>query len=312
MNLVLVWFIIYLSLSTEARAHAVFYADEIPEEYVTEQMVKRFPQRGRHRHFNSGSAISEHTPDSGLTYRFQGRSSSSGNISPSEDSPSNPYHYEDKQSLTDNVNVNPQVFSSESESDEDYDRFALEPNPQHQILESPQQAEEETSNEEAEIEASNVAETYSSEETDPENYHPCNTTDQADPENKVVSEETDPESYHPCNTTAPPVPDNEFDTNTVILVVCCSVAAVILVTTGGVIWYTLCKKAKAGAHVKGSANRRKKNYFREGNPGLEKSAEIYHFLHQKRNLIAMESSNPSVSETDSEAEREMILFEHLK
>jgi hypothetical protein len=42
MNLVIVWFIIYLSLSTEVLARAVFYADEIPEEYFREHRTRRF------------------------------------------------------------------------------------------------------------------------------------------------------------------------------------------------------------------------------------------------------------------------------
>jgi hypothetical protein len=209
MNLVIVWFIIYLSLSTEVLARAVFYADEIPEEYVTEQRTRRFPRRGRDGPFNSHSAIPEHMPDPRLTYRFQGRSSSSGHISPSEDNPSNPRYFEDKQSLTDNVNGIPQLLQSESESDEDYDRFALEPKSKHQILETPQQARGETSKEGAEIEVSNFDEAYSSDETDPENDNPSNIMVPADPDNKVLTEETDPENDNPSNFMVPADPDNK-------------------------------------------------------------------------------------------------------
>jgi hypothetical protein len=324
MNLVLVWFIIYLSLSTEALAHVVFYTDEIPEEYITEQTA-RFPQRGWHRPFNSRSAIQEHRPDSGLNYRPQGRSSSSRSISPSEDRPSNPRYYEHKRNLRDSVNSNPQLFPRVTESDEDYERFALEPNPKHQILET-QQAEEKTSNKGAEIEASNLDESYSSEETDPESYNPCNNTVPADPDDKVVSEETDPESYNPCNTTVPLVPDNNLDMNSIILIVGCIFATTIIVTIGGLICYMLCKKYKAAADVKYSATSSKNKSLPEGKRKAGQSTELYHF-HYQRNILtaaeiptameisaAAESSNTSVSETDTEntSECDSALFDHLK
>lgn len=309
MNIVLVWFIICLSLSTEALARAVLYADDIPEEYVAEQRARRFPQRGPHRSSNSRSAIPEHRQDPRLTYRFHGDSSSSGNISPSEDSQSNPQHPR-KQNRIDNVNEIHRLIPRESKSDEDYDSFLLEPNPEHRILETPQQAEEETSNEREKIEA----ESYSSEETEPKNYHPCNNTVSADPDDKDVSEGTEQESDHPCNTTVPLVQDNFPDTTTIIVALCCIAVVVVLVTVGAAIFYTCRKKAKAAADVKYPATTRKRIIFPKDKPRVMHSAQIYHYQHQKRKLMAVESSSVPVTETDSEngSDEEFTILDRLK
>jgi hypothetical protein len=285
-----------------------------PEEHVPEQMSRRFLQRGRRRPFNSRSAIPEDTPDTELTYRFQGRSSSSGNISPSEDKPSNQRYYKDKQSVTDNVNVIPQLFSRGSESDENYDGSALGPNPEHQILESPRQAKAEASNDEDETEASNYAEEYSPEETNPEIYHQCNSTVPADQDIMAVSEETDPESYHPCNTTVPPVPYKKFDNNFIIQIVSCSAAAVALIIIIIVSLYKLCKKRKTAAHVQYTVhNTRAKVSFPRSKRKLAHSAQMYHYQHQTWKPLAHESSPTSVSEndTDKEEQEDRMLREYL-
>jgi hypothetical protein len=272
MNLVLFWFIIYLSLSTEVLSHVVFSADETPEKYVREQqMARRFPQRSRHRHFKSPRAIPRQRPAQGLTYRLTGRSSSSGNISPSADNLSNPRYYEDKQNLPDNLHVIPQVFPRQSKSREDYDRFALDPNPEHQILETSQQAEQETSNERAEIETSNFAKAY-------------------------LADETSPENDHPLKITVPTDLDYKLDTNFIIFVVGCSTAAVAVLTIIGVwIWYKCYKKANKEFDVKDDGR-------------LSQSGHMYHFHHQKRQILGIQSSNGPPSETDGEEESEMELI----
>lgn len=313
MNIALVWFIIYLSLSTEALAHAVLYADEIPEEYVTEQRARRFPQRDPHLSSNSHSAIPEHKQDPGLTYGFHGGSSSSGNISPSEDSQSNP-RYPRKQNLIDNVNEIHRLVPRESESDEDYNSFLLEPNQEHRILETAQKGEEETSNEGDKTGASDFAEPHSSEETEPESDYPCNNTVPADPDDKVVSEETGQESDHPCNTTIPLVQENFFDTTTIIVALGCIALAVVLVTVGVTIWYTCRKKTKAAADVKYPATTCKTIIFPKGSPRAVHSAQIYHYQHQKRKLMAVQSSSAPVTETESEngSDEELTILDRLK
>jgi hypothetical protein len=263
MNLALVWFIIYLLLSTEVLTYVVFYADETPEDYDTEQIASRLPPRRRHRPFNSPSAIPEQGPDPGLTSRFPGRTSSSGNISPSADSPSNPRYYEDKQSLTDNLNVIPQAFPRQSKSRDDYDRFALNPNPEHTTLETYQQAEQETGNERGETETSNFFKTY-------------------------LSDETDPENDHLLKRAVPTDSGYTFDTNFIIFVVGCSAAVVTLLTIIGVcFWCKPRKKANMTSTL-------------EGDNSLSHEAIMRQYRQQKRRINLTQSSSKPLSETDSD------------
>jgi hypothetical protein len=76
------------------------FADVTPEDYVIEQVARRFLQDSQHRPFNSPGAIPGLRPDPGFTYRFPERSSSSEKTSPFAVSPSDPRYYEDMESLT--------------------------------------------------------------------------------------------------------------------------------------------------------------------------------------------------------------------
>jgi hypothetical protein len=75
------------------------FADVTPEDYVIEQVARRFLQDSQHRPFNSPGVIPGLRPDPGFTYRFPVHSSSTEKT-PFAVSPSDPRYYEDTQSLT--------------------------------------------------------------------------------------------------------------------------------------------------------------------------------------------------------------------
>jgi hypothetical protein len=259
MNLLLVWFIIYLSLSTKVLANVEFYADENPEDYVTEEVARRFRQEDQRRPFNSPGEIPKQTPHRGFTYRSPGRSTSLGNISPFAVSQSDP----------------------ESKSDEDYDGFALDPDPEYQILGIPQQAGEKTKG---------------------TNLH--------------SSEETEPESYHLHKTPVPADPGNKFSLYSLALLFVCCAAAAVGMTAVGIIWYKLQKNAKRAADVKYPANGATGSSTEDspmGDKRLAWSAQVYHFLHQKEQIITVESGNEYTSATESgeESEGDITLYEEL-
>lgn len=76
------------------------FADVTPEDYVIEQVARRFLQDSQHRPFNSPGAIPGLRPDPGFTYRFPVHSSSTEETSPFAVSPSDPRYYEDTRSLS--------------------------------------------------------------------------------------------------------------------------------------------------------------------------------------------------------------------
>jgi hypothetical protein len=74
-------------------------ADVTPEDYVIEQMARRFLQDSQNRPFSSPGAVPGLRPDPGFTYQFAEHSSSTEKTSPFAVSPSDPRYYEDTQSL---------------------------------------------------------------------------------------------------------------------------------------------------------------------------------------------------------------------
>jgi hypothetical protein len=75
------------------------FADVTPEDYVIEQVARRFLQDNQHRPFNSPGAVPGLRPNPEFTYRFPEHSSSTEKTSPFAVSPSDPRYYEDTQSL---------------------------------------------------------------------------------------------------------------------------------------------------------------------------------------------------------------------
>ncbi|PNF20832.1 hypothetical protein B7P43_G12068 [Cryptotermes secundus] len=288
MKLVLLWFIIYVSLSSEVLASVEFYPDVTPEDYVIEQVARRFLQDSQHRPFNSPGAIPGLRPDPGFTYRFPVHSPSTEETSPFAVSPSDPRYYEDTRSLTDNLDVIQHLFPRQPKSEEDYnDRFSFDLNTGPQTVRTPQEAGQKTSDEEADTETSSLDKVSSSEETNPSIYQLYKTPVSADP-------------------------DDKSDLYFIALVAGCSAAAVVGVIVAGISWYKLQKNAKAAADVEYPAygvTGPNKEVSPTGDRRLAQSAQMYHYQHQKQQIIAMESRvtnerNGSVSEAESEEENE--------
>jgi hypothetical protein len=91
---------------TKSRKPVIFiffflnlFADVTPEDYVIEQVARRFLQDSQHRPFNSPGAVSGLRPDPEFTYRFPEHSSSTEKTPPFAVSPSDPRYYGDTQSL---------------------------------------------------------------------------------------------------------------------------------------------------------------------------------------------------------------------
>jgi hypothetical protein len=75
------------------------FADVTPEEYVIEQVARRFLQENQRRPFNSRGTIPVLRPDTGFTYQFPERSPVSEKSTPFAVNPSDPRYYEDTHSL---------------------------------------------------------------------------------------------------------------------------------------------------------------------------------------------------------------------
>jgi hypothetical protein len=76
------------------------FADVTAEDYVIEQVARRFLQRSQHRPFSYPGTIPKLRRDPGFTYRFPERSPVSEETSLFAVSPSDPRYYEETQSLT--------------------------------------------------------------------------------------------------------------------------------------------------------------------------------------------------------------------
>jgi hypothetical protein len=331
MNLVLIWFIIYLSLSTEVLANVQFHALQAPGGYFRDRVARRVPQKGQRHRFNTPQTTPKQRPDPALTYRFPGRLSSSENISPFTASPSNRRYHEDKHILADNRNVISHKFPHHSESDkahdrfagnrnvishkfprhsksdkayyrfadkqnvishkfphqfesdEGYDGFASDTNPEDQIFENPQQIGEETESKGDETGASDFEKEYLSAELDPENVKTPVTNDR----------------------------NNEFDKRLFALVLSAITAVMVAVIAIVIIHNRLKKRSKASEVVAyGDCCPRMKRVQKD-DKRLRHAAQVYHFQHQKRRMLAVSSSNGRTSETETEegSELDTSLFE---
>lgn len=282
MNLVLLWFIVYASLNSEVLANVEFYPDVTPEDYVIEQLAKRFLQERQSRPFNNPGIIPQLRPDPEFTYRFPERSSVSDETSPFAISPSDPRYYEDIRDLTDNPDKIPNLFPRQSKADEDFDRFVFDVNPESQTPRTSQQLEQKINGEETEN--SNVSKVQPYDGTEPASEQIYKTPVSADPGHLYFT----------------------------AIVVGCYVAAVFALLLGGVVWYKVMMKAKAAADVEYPAygvTGPNKEISPTGDRRLAQSAQMYHYQHQKQQIIAMESRvtnerNGSVSEAESEEENE--------
>lgn len=81
--------------------------------------------------------------------------------------------------FSDNPEIIPNLFPRQSKADEDYDRFAFDPNPESQTLRTTQQIEQKINGEETEV--SNFAKLQPHDETDPASEHIHKTPVSADP-----------------------------------------------------------------------------------------------------------------------------------
>ncbi|KAK7873290.1 hypothetical protein R5R35_011355 [Gryllus longicercus] len=106
-------------------------------------------------------------------------------------------------------------------------------------------------------------------------------------------------------------PDNS-DLYFIAIVAGCCAAAVVGIIAIGISWYRLQKSAKAAADVEYPAygvTGPNKDVSPTGDRRLAQSAQMYHYQHQKQQIIAMESRIPaerngSVSDAESEEENE--------
>lgn len=282
MNLVLLWFIVYASLDSEVLANVEFYPDVTPEDYFIEQLARKLNQESQHRPFNNPVIIPQLRPDPGFTYSFPERSSLSDETSNFAVSPSDPRYYEDTRSLTDNPEITPDLFPRQSKADDDFDRFPYDVNPESETLRTTQQIEQKTNGEETVI--SNFAKVQPHDITEPTSEQIYKIPVSADPGHLYFT----------------------------AIVVGCYVAAVFALLLGGVVWYKVMMKTKAAADVEYPAygvTGPNKEISPTGDRRLAQSAQMYHYQHQKQQIIAMESRvtnerNGSVSEAESEEENE--------
>jgi hypothetical protein len=276
MNLVWLWLIIYLSLSTEVLAYLEFHADEIPEDNFRGHEARRLQQKGQRRRFNSLHAIPKQRPHPRLNYRFPGRFYSSENIPPFTDSPSNRRYYEDKHSLADNQNIISQTFPKRYESEEGYE------NSEDHIFETPEQVED-TKSKEDEIGDSNFEKEYSSAETDVENM-----------KTPVTDERID-----------------QMDRRLFALVLGGITSAMFGVIAAVIIYYKLKKKSKAAEILTYGPTFPYTKRLQKDDKRLRQAAQMYHFQHQKRRMLAVSSSNGRTSESESDEGNELdtTLFE---
>ncbi|XP_069696435.1 neural proliferation differentiation and control protein 1 isoform X2 [Periplaneta americana] len=269
MNLVLLWFVTYVTLSSEVLAHTDFF-DSAPEDDIIEELQRRIEEVERRRFLNNGGPMPELRPGPAFTYQFPERSLSPEKSSTFAVNPSDPrYYYEESQSLTDNPDSAPNVFSRQSKSDEDYEvESTAELNPESQTLKT-------------------------------------------SVENESRTPEAAPVTYRVYKTPVPVDADNS-DLYFIAIVAGCSAAAVVGVIVIGISWYKLQKNAKAAADVEYPAygvTGPNKEVSPTGDRRLAQSAQMYHYQHQKQQIIAMESRvtnerNGSVSEAESEEENE--------
>jgi hypothetical protein len=76
------------------------FADVTPEDYLIEELAKKFLQENERRPLNTPGILPQLRPDPEFTYRFPERSTLSDETSHFAVSPSDPRYYEDTRSLT--------------------------------------------------------------------------------------------------------------------------------------------------------------------------------------------------------------------
>lgn len=283
MNLVLHWFVIYILLSSDVLANVDFYPDVTPEDYVIEELARRILQEEQRRPYGSTGRIPELSPEPEFTYRFPERSSNSEKVSQFAVDPSDPKYYENVNSLRESL------FPRQSKSDEDYDRAVLDSG-QELKPESPTQRPPPPLQTEGKVAVNHeVLKTL--------NY---------------VNKESVPGEAQQVYKTIVPVDEDESDLFFVGIVAGCSAVLVVAVIIIGIGWYKFQKSAKAAADVEYPAygvTGPNKEVSPTSDRRLAQSAQMYHYQHQKQQIIAMESRvtnerNGSLSEAESEEENE--------
>ncbi|XP_041371306.1 neural proliferation differentiation and control protein 1-like [Gigantopelta aegis] len=104
--------------------------------------------------------------------------------------------------------------------------------------------------------------------------------------------------------------DSMFGSNAVFIVVvaACSVAGLVGILMAGVCWYKLNRSAKAASDVEypayGVTGPTKERLPSPGDRKLAQSAQMYHYQHQKQQMIAMEKANGEMKHDASDEESE--------
>jgi len=109
-------------------------------------------------------------------------------------------------------------------------------------------------------------------------------------------------------------PDEENDMSSGLffaIVAGCSVAGLIGLVVAGVCWYKLQKNVKAASEVEypayghtGGGDQKEGGVSSPGDRKLAQSAQMYHYQHQKQQMIAMEKANGEMKDAGSEDDTE--------
>ncbi|CAD5122026.1 DgyrCDS10480 [Dimorphilus gyrociliatus] len=102
--------------------------------------------------------------------------------------------------------------------------------------------------------------------------------------------------------------DSITDVNFMAIVAACSAAGLVGLVVAGVCWYKLQRNVKAASEtdypaygVTGPAKRKDSN---SGDRKLAQSAQMYHYQHQKQQMLAMEKANSEKKEGESDVDSE--------
>jgi nitrogen fixation-related uncharacterized protein len=268
MKRVLLWFVIYLSLSIEFQAKAEFHAEETPQHYFTEQVARRFPNKGKSSRFDSVDAIPKRRPNLGLTYRDPAHLSTSENVLRLTKSPSNQRYYEVERNSIGNQDAILQFVSRQPKSIWDDDRFALDTDPEYQTFETLDYAG-------------------------------------ADIEDSKFEEESASEEIVPIGSKTPVHNDPGKASGYYSFLLVVSTAAFLIgMLAIALICYKFHKRNRAVLFLECDETGTGKKYCQNGDRKLRQYAQMYHFLHQKRKILSLSSSSELSYETGSEVTSE--------
>lgn len=134
-----------------------------------------------------------------------------------------------------------------------------------------------------------------------------------DTDNRPISHSPNPPQAHrqdPSQSSVTGLVKNDF--MFIFIVAACSIAGLVGLIMAGVCWYKLHTHVKAASDVDypayGVTGPTKERSPSQGDRKLAQSAQMYHYQHQKQQMIAMEKANgemkPDASDEESEEENE--------